>query len=129
MPDFPGPATASSAAKDVVVFSVAAAWELAFLCFQKRQRLVVAAALEKVIEMRINVARQSRLEGIDFFGHGLQAREVRAGVLLASLVICDHPKPLAERFRELPQEIIRFHWEKLRHLRVVVHSVVSLDVN
>ena len=109
MPDFPGPATASSAAKDVVVFSVAADWELAFLCFQKRERLVVAAALEKMIQLRINVARQSRLEGVDFFGHGLQTREVRARVLLASLVICDYTEPLAERFREFPQEIIRFH--------------------
>ena len=42
--------------------------------FQKLERLIVAMALKIMRELRINRARQRRLQPVDLFRNGLQAR-------------------------------------------------------
>src|SRR5689334_2177557 len=87
---------------------------------QKRQRLVVAASLEVVRQLRVDRRRQLMLQRSDAFRYGLQLFEVQRGVAAIQLAISDHGQTLAQRggegligrngFRHggsLPQQAVR----------------------
>jgi hypothetical protein len=57
--------------------------------FQKLERLVVATALEVMRELRINRARQRRVQPVDLFRNGLQARQMFCRIASALFVMND----------------------------------------
>src|SRR5262249_32688825 len=65
--------------------------------FQKRERLVVATALEVVGELGIDWRRQLRLEYGDPLRYALQLLEMQSRVALVELAVGDNGEPFAKR--------------------------------
>lgn len=68
--------------------------------FEKRERLVVAAALEVVRELRIDRRRKLALQLDDPLGNGAQLFQMRCGVAGIKFAIGDDGTPFAQGSRE-----------------------------
>src|SRR4051812_11155512 len=64
--------------------------------FQKRQRLIIAAPLQEMRELRINRLRQLRRHGGDLPGDFLQPRQVGRRIARIKLAIGNDRPPLAQ---------------------------------